>query len=140
MPRRLLALFAITATLAVAACSGTATTTAPSQAPAGSASAAASADGATGACAPSTEAGTVAATMSGRAFVPGMVSAKVGDVVTWTNDDTLTHTATLTDDPACTTPNLRAGESGGLTFSAPGTYPFFCKVHSDMTGTIEVTS
>ena len=93
-----------------------------------------------GVCAPSTEAGTVEAAMTGNAFSPGTIQAKVGDVITWTNNDAVPHTATYKDDPTCTTERLGQGESGGLTFSAAGTYAFFCKIHTDMTGTIEVTS
>lgn len=78
--------------------------------------------------------------MSGFAFVPATVRAKVGDVIAWTNGDSAPHTATLKDDPACTTANLGTGESGGLTFDAAGSYPFFCKIHPDMKGTIEITS
>ena len=135
MSRRLFSTLAIAATLAVAACSGGASSAAPTQAPAASEPAAGGA-----VCAPSTGAGTVAAEMSGIAFVPTTISAKVGDAIVWTNNDTVPHTATYTDDPACTTPNLDPGATGGLTFSAAGTYPFFCKVHATMTGTIEVTS
>ena len=60
--------------------------------------------------------------------------------ITWTNGDGVPHTATYKDNPTCTTERLGQGESGGLTFSAAGTYAFFCQVHTDMTGTIEVTS
>jgi plastocyanin len=141
MSRRLLPALAITAVLSLAACAGgstPATGVASSPVPAASAPAA-SADSGAGACASSTAAGTVQASMAGRAFSPTTIQAKVGDVITWTNNDTLPHTATLTDDPTCTTENLGAGASGSLTFSAAGSYAFFCKVHSDMTGTIEVT-
>jgi plastocyanin len=136
MSRRFLSVLAITATLTLAACSGGAATGAPTEAPAASVDGGAGA----GACAPSTDAGTVAATMAGIAFVPATVNASVGDVIVWTNEDSVPHTATLTDDSECTTPNLGSGETGGLTFSAAGTYAFFCKVHPDMRGTIEVTS
>ena len=135
------------AALAIAACAGGGTTgtasagppepaaSAPASAPAGS-----DAGAGAGACAPSTESGTVEAAMTGNAFSPGTIEAKVGDVIAWTNGDGVPHTATLRDDPACTTENLGQGETGALTFSAPGTYEFFCKIHTDMSGTIEVTS
>jgi plastocyanin len=77
--------------------------------------------------------------MAQRAFVPTTIQAKVGDVIAWTNTDSLPHTATFKDDPGCTTDTLSSGATGALTFSAPGSYAFFCKIHSDMTGTIEVT-
>lgn len=148
MSRRLLPLIALSAVLSFAGCAGgntAATGAAGSPEPAVStpaSSPAASTDTGTGsgACAPSTEAGTVQAAMTGNAFSPSAIQAKVGDVIAWTNGDGVPHTATLKDDPACTTENLAKGETGALTFGAAGTYPFFCKIHTDMTGTIEVTS
>lgn len=149
---RLLPVLAMTAVLALAACSpaastgGTASvgppepalTSPPSAAPPSAAATDAGSGG--GVCAPSSEAGTVQAAMTGNAFSPGTIQAKVGDVITWTNGDGAPHTATYKDDPACTTERLGQGDSGGLTFSAAGTYAFFCQIHTDMTGTIEVTS
>jgi plastocyanin len=144
---RLLPVLALTAALALAACAGGGTTgTASAGPPEPAASAPASAPAASdagagaGVCAPSSEAGTVEAAMTGNAFSPGTIQAKVGDVITWTNGDGVPHTATYKDDPTCTTERLGQDESGGLTFSAAGTYAFFCQVHTDMTGTIEVTS
>lgn len=147
MPR-LLPVLAMTAVLALAACAGGGTTTTGSASPpepaltAPPAPSAASTDGGsgTGACAPSTEPGTVQAGMTGRIFAPASIEATVGDVIAWTNRDSVPHTATVRDDPTCTTENLGQGETGALTFSAAGTYEFFCKIHADMTGTIEVTS
>ncbi len=104
------------------------------------ASDAASPGGAGGAaCTATADAGTVTASMAGTAFVPPAITAKVGDVIAWTNRDSVPHTATL-DDDSCTTESLSEGGVGALTFSAPGTYPFHCNVHPTMTGTIEVTS
>lgn len=148
---RLLPVLAIAAVLSFAACTaGTPTGTAGVGSPEPAVSAAASApasspsastDAGTGAgpCTPSTDPGTVDAAMAGQAFSPSTIEAKVGDVIAWTNNDSVPHTATLKDDPTCTTENLGQGETGALTFSAAGTYAFFCKIHPDMTGTIEVT-
>jgi plastocyanin len=136
--------------LILSGCSG-ATATAPataapaSEAPAASAPAseapAASESAATGetACAPSTEAGTVTASMANIAFDPAAITAKVGDVIAWTNNDSTTHTATVTSDPTCTTADLNNGETGAIVFNVAGSYEFFCKFHSNMTGTIEVS-
>ncbi len=146
----------------VAACGGGTATSAPtvasvSQAPAGeaspsaaggeaSASAAggeaspsAAAGGGGAACAPSSTAGTVAVKIANFAFDPAQVSAKVGDTVTWTNNDSTGHTATVDNNDTCTTVTLENGASGGITFTAAGSYPFHCKIHPNMTGTIEVT-
>jgi plastocyanin len=77
--------------------------------------------------------------MSGFAFDPSTVEAAAGDVITWTNNDSAPHTATLKDDPACTTENLGNGQAGSLTFSAAGSYEIFCKIHPDMSATVEVS-
>lgn len=129
---------AAAAVLVLAACGDGGTSAAPATDPPAS-DAPASEAPTTSACAPSTDAGAVTAAMEGNAFSPSTITAAVGDVITWTNNDTVPHTATLTDDPTCTTDNLGSGESGGLTFSEAGTYAFFCKVHPDMKGTIEVS-
>ena len=92
-----------------------------------------------GVCTTSTAAGTVQAGMSGIAFVPATIQAKVGDVIAWTNNDTVAHTATFKDDPTCTTELLAPGATGALTFSAAGTYALICKIHAIMSATIEVT-
>ncbi len=144
---RLLPVFAMTAALVLVACAGggtTGTASAGPPEPAGSAPASApaasDAGAGAGACTPSTDPGTVQAAMTGNAFSPGTIEAKVGDVIAWTNGDGVPHTATLRDDPTCTTERLGQGETGALTFSAAGTYEFFCQIHTDMNGTIEVTS
>jgi plastocyanin len=142
MSDRLIPAFFLIAVLSVAACAGaTSTGTAGAGSPSVAASApAASTDAGTGAaCAPSTEPGTVQAAMAGSSFTPSTIQAKVGDVVAWTNNDSIGHTATVDDDPVCTTETLAAGATGAITFSAAGSYAFHCKIHSNMTGTIEVT-
>jgi plastocyanin len=72
-------------------------------------------------------------------FQPATIQAKVGDIVTWTNADTVQHTATLDSDEACTTDTLDPNATGSLTFSVAGSYPFHCKIHSSMHGTIVVS-
>ena len=145
---RLMPALAMTAVLALAACAGGGTTGTASvgppepalSAPPSPSAASTDAGSASGVCAPSTEPGTVQADMTGSAFSPGFIDAKVGDIITWTNGDDVPHTATYKDDPACTTERLGRGDTGSLTFSAPGTYEYVCKIHADMSGTIEVTS
>ncbi|HEU0235104.1 MAG TPA: plastocyanin/azurin family copper-binding protein [Candidatus Limnocylindrales bacterium] len=90
-------------------------------------------------CAPSTATGTVTASIIDFEFDPATVSAKVGDVISWTNDGSAPHTATLDDHSACATAQLAAGQSGAISFSAAGTYPFHCAVHPTMKGTIEIS-
>ena len=139
--RRILPALAVAAALTVAACSGGATADPSSAATEPPASAPASEPAASMAdpCAPSTASGTVTAAIRDFSFSPATVSAKVGDVVAWTNEGNAPHTATLDEFPACDTGNLAGGDSGGIVFEAAGTYPFHCDVHPAMTGTIEVT-
>ena len=94
--------------------------------------------GETGACVATTEAPAVTVVIAGRAFDPGRVQGIVGQPIGWENRDAVPHTATL-DEGDCTTQNLGRGDIGGLVFSSPGTYPYHCRIHSDMTGTIEIT-
>ena len=133
--------FLVVAAFAVAACSNAATsapTTGGSVAPAGSDGGA----GAGGVCA-TAEAGATAAVsaeIADFAYSPDPVTAKVGDVIGWTNGDSAPHTVTL-DDGSCDTGNLSQGATGLLVFNVAGTYTYHCNVHpSQMKDfTIEVT-
>ena len=137
--------------LIVSACSGgTAASPAPasqapsseapsSEAPASESPAASETAAGSAACAPSTDAGTVTATIANFAFSPATITAKVGDVVSWTNNDSAPHTATLKSDATCTTDNLANGASGGIVFNTAGSYDYFCKIHPSMTGKVEVS-
>jgi plastocyanin len=71
------------------------------------------------------------------AFTPSMVSVPIGTVVTWTNTGNAPHTVTS---------NTGVFESGTLnkngtysyTFNQAGTFRYHCKIHPDMTGTVQV--
>jgi plastocyanin len=145
MSRTIPLALAATLLLIVSACSGgTASTAAPasapaSEAPAGESPAASASAAGEAACAPSTETGTVAGTIANFAFSPATIAAKVGDVVTWTNNDTTAHTATVKSDETCTTENLASGAAGSIVFNVAGSYDFFCKIHPNMTSKIEVS-
>jgi plastocyanin len=140
-----LSLVVLTA-FALAACSGASTPTPAasaavppaSAAPAASAPAAASgpatsasaAAGGTGACAaaPAGATATVTVTIKNFAFSPQPVTAKVGDVVAWSNQDSAPHTATM-DNGSCATDTIAAGSTAMLVFTAAGTYTYHCAVH-----------
>jgi plastocyanin len=144
MHSRTLAGLVVGAVLLLAACSSTGATTAPSAAapsaaaPSTAASTAASAPAAGGAaCSQSATAGQVAVSIKDFKFGPADISATVGQVVTFTDNDSAPHTATL-DDGSCTTGTISPGSSDGLMFTVAGTYPFHCKIHPNMKGTITV--
>lgn len=89
-------------------------------------------------CAESTDSTTVEASVKG--FAWGPVTAKIGDVITWTNEDSAPHAVAL-DDSSCAMAGNIAGGGGkrSLVFSVAGSFPFHCSVHSNMKGTITIS-
>lgn len=126
--------------LTVAACSGGASP-AVSEAPASQAasSEAPASEAPAAVCATTADGPAVNVTIAGFAFDPDPVSAKVGQVIGWTNKDGAPHSATL-ESGECRTPNLGNGASAGLVFSQAGTYDYFCSVHGkeSMSGSIVI--
>ena len=112
-------------TLALAACGGGSASTAPSTA--ASAAPPASAPAAAAACEETTDPGDVAVNVKDFAFDSTAITAKVGQVIAFTNTGAAPHTATL-DDGTCTAPNIAAGAADGLTFSVAGSSPFHCAI------------
>jgi 3',5'-cyclic-AMP phosphodiesterase len=70
-------------------------------------------------------------------FMPKSLTAKVGATVTWTNRDDIPHTATSTEKKFAS-PVLDTDQAFSFKFQEPGSYPYFCKIHPTMTGTIVV--
>ena len=71
------------------------------------------------------------------AFGPKTVEIRVGDRVTWTNRDSVEHTATARNG-SFDTGLLGQGESHSVRFMAAGTYRYICTPHPNMTGTVVV--
>jgi len=73
------------------------------------------------------------------AFSPVNISVKAGTKVTWTNNDSATHTVTETDGKTGpSSGNLNNGDSYSFTFTKPGIYHYDCAIHPNMTGTVTV--
>jgi len=77
------------------------------------------------------------------AFTPSAENVTVGETLTWKNDGTANHTVTPEKAADGSAPfdstQLEPGESFVQTFSAPGSYAYFCSIHPDrMSGTIVV--
>ena len=132
--------FSLFALLALSACAsstgGTAAPAATAPQPAESSAASAPAAGG-GGCTTSSEEGAAQVGIENFTFSPGDVTAAVGETITWTNEDSAPHTATL-DDGACDTGNIAQGATAGLVFDAAGTYPYHCTIHPNMKGTITI--
>jgi plastocyanin/predicted lipoprotein with Yx(FWY)xxD motif len=61
----------------------------------------------------------------------------VGTMVTWTNKDAASHTATA-NGGAFSSGNLSQNATYSFTFTQAGTYAYHCAIHSSMTGTVTV--
>ena len=78
-------------------------------------------------------------------FDPNVINVNVGDTVTWTNADTVGHTATSgkpTDNQTGTVWDSSLIKAGGSytspAFATAGTYNYFCMVHPWMTAQVIV--
>jgi plastocyanin len=85
------------------------------------------------------------ATLGEKAYVPNPAEVKVGESVTWTNDDSQIHTAT--------SGTVGAEDSGSVfdsgilspkatfdfTFDTAGEYDFYCTLHPQMFGKVVVS-
>ena len=88
-------------------------------------------------------------------FMPATTEIKVGTTLTWTNDETISHTVTSGDPTGIDkSTTLRSGEkpdgmfdkqlakkgdSFSFTFDKAGTYPYYCDIHQGMNAEVVVT-
>jgi plastocyanin len=75
--------------------------------------------------------------IQGFAFSPGSLTVAKGTVVTFTNNDNTSHTATA-DDGTFNTGTIAAGATAKITFGTAGSFAYHCNFHRGMTGTIVV--
>jgi plastocyanin len=69
-------------------------------------------------------------------FSPKTFTVPVGTTVTWTNHDSAPHVGTSGDNQFKKSTVLKTGQSVSNTFTAAGTYSYFCSIHPRMTGKI----
>ncbi len=76
------------------------------------------------------------------AFSPSDLTVSAGTTVTWTNKDGVAHTITsgIPGSPSGTFDSGNISQNGkfAFKFSQAGTFKYFCKIHTMMTGTITV--
>jgi plastocyanin len=70
-------------------------------------------------------------------YIPSTLTVPAGTAVTWINHDDDVHTVTSTAE-VFHSPGIDTHETFTYTFTQPGTYEYFCKLHSLMTGRIVV--
>jgi plastocyanin len=81
---------------------------------------------------------TAEVTIANFAFDPAELRVAAGTSVTWTNRDTVPHTATA-GDGSFDTGTVDPGASASHTFDTPGTFAYACAFHPTMTGTVIVS-
>lgn len=88
---------------------------------------------------PAQDAQEVKVSIDNFAFRPKEVLVPVGGKVTWVNRDDVPHTATSAGERTVFDSRaLDTDDKFSFTFTRPGTYKYYCKVHTHMTGTVIV--
>jgi plastocyanin len=81
--------------------------------------------------------------ISGYAYYPSSITISKGTTVTWVNMDFVQHTVTSGTEQAPTgdfdSHLLGHMQSFSYTFNTPGTYAYYCDLHPNMIGTVQVT-
>ncbi len=79
-----------------------------------------------------------AITIDNFTFNPQGLTVKAGTTITWTNKDDIPHGIASTNNAFKKSKALDTDDSFSFTFTAPGTYQYFCYLHPHMTGAIVV--
>ena len=72
-------------------------------------------------------------------FSPKDTTVKVGDKVTWTNDDNTDHNVTADSGADFKSKDFGNGATFSFTPDKAGTIKYVCTIHPGMTGTLTVT-
>ena len=81
----------------------------------------------------------VAIKMQNIQFAPKTATVKVGEKVTWTNDDTVAHNVTATSGASFKSGNFGKGGTFSFTPKKAGTIKYTCTLHPGMDGTLTVS-
>jgi plastocyanin len=73
-------------------------------------------------------------------FDPKTVTVKVGQTITWTNEDAVAHNVTAEEGADFKSDNLNKGDTFEFTPEAAGTIAYVCTIHPGQDGSITVTS
>jgi amicyanin len=76
-------------------------------------------------------------TMKNLAFNPSTITIKAGENVTWTNEDSVSHTVKEVTG-LFESSTLVNGQSFTFTFTTTGTYNYTCTIHPSMKGKVIV--
>jgi amicyanin len=70
-------------------------------------------------------------------FTPAEITVAPGTTLTWVNGDDIPHTVAATN-KAFRSKVMDTDQQFSFTFTAPGTYEYFCSLHPHMKGTVIV--
>lgn len=73
-------------------------------------------------------------------FTPSQITVQKGQSVTWTNNDSMTHTVVddLSNVGGPASGDIAPGQSYTFTFNKTGSFQYHCSIHPSMRGTIVV--
>lgn len=84
--------------------------------------------------------GAAAVSMKNIQFVPGDVTVKAGQKITWSNEDSVAHTVTSADDgKTFDSGTVDSGSTFEFTPEKAGTIDYVCLIHPNQKGKITVT-
>jgi plastocyanin len=81
----------------------------------------------------------IVANAGSNSFSPNPIEVKVGETVTWINDDDSGRHTVTSKDGVFNSGMMGRGQSFSYTFDKAGEYPYFCEPHPSMVGTVVVT-
>lgn len=81
-----------------------------------------------------------AVTIRDMMFTPSQITVAKGGTVTWTNDDSVTHTVVddLSNVGGPSSGDIAPGQTYSFTFNKTGSFQYHCSIHPSMRGTIVV--
>jgi plastocyanin len=120
--RRSLAALPLAVVLAAAGCGGSSSTS----------------DSGSGSGSASSVGGGTTVSMKDIQFDPKTLSVKVGQKVTWKNDEPVEHNAVATKGASFKSPVFGEGKTYSYTTKKAGTIEYECTLHPGMTGTLTV--
>lgn len=79
--------------------------------------------------------------IKGFTYTKPALKVKVGDTITWTNQDDAPHDVATTKAPVkIKSPIMNKGQSFRYTFKKAGVYKYICSIHPQMTARVNVTA
>ncbi len=79
-----------------------------------------------------------ARTLGANSYVPNPITVTTGTTITWTNNDTISHTSTSDTAGGFDSGTIAAGGKFSFTPQTKGTVTYHCTFHAGMVGTIVV--